>query len=232
MLRTCAFLALPALVLSFAPSPRTAPPGGLEFDRAKLILEANATDGDAEIVLDLKADFDIVRLELAGPACSGDGDGRRVLELHSNKDLRLGLSQILVETGEPSLAAVLAAFPAGSYELSGRTLEGRRFETQLELTHALPRAPEILFPADGDENIPVEGLVIQWSLDHAVSSWLVELEREDDLPGKIVAILPGETSLFAVPAGFLQSGVEYQVGVRASSAQGNVSVSELVFVTL
>ena len=161
-----------------------------------------------------------------------DGAATVAVQLRSNKDLRHGLSHILVETGEPSLAAVLAAFPAGTYELSGRTLEGRRFETQLELTHALPAAPEIFFPADGDEDIPVEGLVIQWRPDPAVSSWLVELEREDDLPGKIVVILPGKTSQFAVPAGFLQSGVEYQVGVRASSAQGNVSVSELVFVTL
>lgn len=218
----------------FAPPPDH----DFEFDRALLILETNATDGDAEIVLDLKSGVDIVRLEVKGPMRDGedddgDDDGeRKVLDLRSDKGLGVGLSQILLETGEPTLQAVLEAYPAGTYELSGRTLEGRKFRTTLELTHGLPGAPEILFPAAGDDDIPVVGLVITWAPNASVASWLVELEREDDGVGKIVATLPAGTSSFAVPQGFLVSGVEYQVGVRASNAEGNVNVSEFTFTTL
>lgn len=237
MLRTHTVLGLLTLpivglgLISAFPAP---PPPELEFDRLSLILEINASDGDGEIVLDLKTDAQIARLEIEGPlGCDDDDDddGRKVYSIRSNRDLGLGISQLLVETGEPDLETVLNAFPAGMYELSGKTLEGQRFRNTVELTHSLLAAPEILFPADGDDDIPVFGLVVQWVPNPGATSWLVELEREDDLPGKIVATLPAGTSTFAAPEGFLLPGVEYQVGVRAINADGNVTVSELTFVT-
>jgi hypothetical protein len=206
-------------------------PEPLEFERATLILEHNATDGDAEIVLDLASDEDLTRLELRGPQdCDGEG-GRKILAVRSRRSLEVGLSQILIETGEPAVQPVLDAFPEGTYELKGRTLDGRPVRGTVDLTHDLLPAPQILFPPDGDKNIPAFGLVIEWAPDPSASSWLMELEREDDLPGQIVATLPAGSICFAVPDGFLVPGVEYQVGVRAISKAGNVTVSEHTFVT-
>jgi hypothetical protein len=203
----------------------------LEFERADLILEFNATDGDAEIVLDLKSDEDLARLELRTPEGLSQEVERKVLDVRSRSSLDLGVSQLLVETGEPSMSVVLAAYPEGTYELSGVTMDGTRFRNTIELDHELPAAPVILYPEDGDESVPISGLEVLWLPDPDAASWLVELEREDDLPGKIVATLPAGTFSFIVPDGFLVAGTEYQIGVRAIGDTKNVTVSENTFFT-
>ena len=217
-----------------APFPRSAAEP-LEFETAAMLLELNATDGDAEIVLELKTDEELVQLELFGPVVLADGEeaadaGMKVISIRSSRQIGLGLSEILIETGEPSVNAVLEAYPAGTYLLRGKTLAGMRFENAIELTHALLAAPELVFPMDGDEGVPTANLTIQWLPDPGAVGWVIEVEQ-DELGVNVTAELPAGTSTFSVPNGFLVPGVEYEFGIHALHPDGNVIVTEGAFTT-
>ena len=59
---------------------------------------------------------------------------------------RQGLTEIFFESAEPpfdelSPEAFFARFPAGTYEIDGRTIEGDELESETEITHAMPAPP-------------------------------------------------------------------------------------------
>lgn len=225
---TLALILLPAVGLALSSALSTTPEPPSEFEEASLILEINATDGDAEIVLDLKSEEDLARLELSGPIGSAHP---RIFDLRGSRTSKLGISQVEIETGEPDLQTVLEAFPEGIYELNGITPQGGLVLATLELTHELPLAPTIEYPEDGASDIPTSGLVIRWAAGPSARGWVVEVEN-DDLLVAVLATLPAGTTSFAVPDGFLAAGVEYDFGVRAIHENGNVAVTEASFVTL
>ena len=209
-------LATSALV---APAPAPEPP--IPFERVAIYLEYNATDNDAEVVIDLKADADLERLIVLGP------QGQAVLKLRSKDTQALGLNEIVIETNEPGLAEVLASYPAGVYRFFGRTLTGEHLFSAATLSHDLPPAPVFIHPLDGATAVPLDGAAT-WAGSSSAVSWLLELEQED-VEIDLLTNLKGQTTSFGFPAGWLEPGLEHQLGLAARASNGNITVTEIHF---
>ena len=195
--------------------------GDAEIDLT-LIFEVNATDGDGEVVLDLDTDLALERLTLFDP------DHRAVVKLATKDRGQLGISQMELETAEPSIEAVVQAYPEGVYHAVLRTTSHETFHVFVELRHALPELPVITFPVpDGD--VPASGAVVTWTPDPAVEAWVVEIEN-DELEQTLTAELPAGAASFSIPDGFLVQGETYQLGIAATGENGNVLVVEQDFV--
>lgn len=204
-------------------SPLAVLPGWIPFDEAKIFVEYNASDGDAEIVVDVDADVGLERFVVLNP------NGRTVLDLRSKQTQDLGIRKIALETPEPSLADVLAAYPEGGYWFFGRSTDGQILFSSVSLSHSLPQAPAITFPLDGAIGVPTSGAVT-WTAGPDAASFFFELES-DDAGVDLKANLAGNATSFGFPAGFLVPDTEFQVGVGARADNGNLTVVEHTFTT-
>jgi hypothetical protein len=209
------------LALFDAPSPRQS----AEFDEATLIFELNETDADAEVVLDVDAPGGLAALRLEYP------DGKTVFSLKTKGQALdpVGLKQFAIESGEPDIASILAAFPAGTYRLIGETIMGLAVASELELSHALVPAPSYV-PPDGAV-VPTDGVVVQWTPMPGAASYTVEIEQ-DELGFNLTCTVPAFVDSLRVPDGFLLGDTEYELGVAVTAGNGNVSVAESTFTTL
>ncbi len=216
-------LLVPALVAGATATvaPR---PAAIPFERVAIYLEYNATDDDAEIVVDLKADAALERLAIFAPG------GKPVLKLRSRDGEGLGINELVLETTEPALATVLAAYPPGLYRFVGRTHSGQELFSIAQLSHDLPAAPDILQPLDGEVGI-LDGSSAVWTCATPVASFLVELEQED-IGIELLSNVLGTTTSFAFPAGWLAPGLEHQLGIGARAANGNLVVTEIHFTAM
>ncbi len=196
----------------------------LEFEEAFLVFEVNETDQDGEVLLRMKAPEGLRELELEDP------HGKTVLKLRVKGRLQhdVGLQQFLIESGEPDIESVLAAFPEGTYELEGRTISGHVVEGEVSLSHAMAPAPSF-FPPDGSI-LPPNGLVVQWSSVAGAAAYVLELEQ-DELGVNLTMTVPADVLSFAIPDGFLIGGTEYELGISTVSFNGNVAVAEGAFTT-
>jgi hypothetical protein len=207
-----------AAVALFQPEPnRSAEP----FERVAIFLEYNATDEDAEVVVDLKADAPLERLTIIAP------DDRKVLRLGSSDLQQIGINELILETTEPSLQEVLAAYPPGVYRFVGRTHGGQVLFSTATLSHQLPAAPQFLHPLDGATGVPINGASASWTSPPA-ASYLVELEQED-IGIELLTNVLGTTTSLAFPNGWLAPGREHQIGVGLRAANGNLVVTEIQF---
>ena len=215
-------LAIPLALVALAPPPGFA--GG--FEEAAVRFEQNATDGDFEIVLEIKSGATGVdRLTVQAP------DGRTVFELACPEPARLGLRQFALESPEPpDLAAVKEAFPEGTYVVRGRTVDGGALESEAVLTHELPAAAGFVVPAEDAEDVVVEGLVIRWHSPAGIER--IEVEIEDEETGAaVVAVLPARITSFSPPEGFLEEGAEYTLALGTVAGSGNKTFVETSFTT-
>ena len=113
----------------------------LPFEEAYVFFELNHTDGDLGIhgLIDGEA---WKRLSIE------DQRENTILNVFVRGRLRKqGLTEIFFESSEPpfdELAPVqfFRRFPAGIYEIEGRTLEGDELESEVELTHRMPAPAE------------------------------------------------------------------------------------------
>ena len=139
---------------------------GTEFTEASIILEHNATDGDAEIVVFAQGgDKGLTRLSILAP------DGTAVLDLSTQKRT-LGLRKFSVESAEPVISEVISAYPEGTYRFEGVTVDGVRLHSTANLVHGLPSPPVITInKAEGRVN---------WSAVAGATGYSIELEREVD----------------------------------------------------
>jgi Fibronectin type III domain len=216
--RSAAAVALLTLVIGF-------PLAADELEEAKIYLEQNVTDADAEIVIVAQGgDEGLKTLEVIGP------NGRHVLTLWAGHKRTLGFREVLLETPEPSLAIVKKAYPPGVYRFVAKTFSGEELTGEAELEHAMPAAATILVPANGAEDVAADHLVVSWEPVAGVASYLLEIEQ-DDLGQSINLTLPADVTSFAVPDGWLQPGVEYELGVATVSESGNLSFQEIAFTT-
>jgi hypothetical protein len=109
----------------------------IPFAEADIFLELNDTDGDLGLHALIDGDA-WSRLEIEGP------NERRLLFVRAIGGLaRQGLTELFFESAEPSFdelapEAFFRRFPAGTYEIEGRTLEGDVLESEVELSHVLP----------------------------------------------------------------------------------------------
>ena len=112
----------------------------IPFDVAEVFFELNNTDGDLGIHALIDGDaWKRLRIE--------DKNERRVLSVNVRGRLRRqGLTEIFFESAEPTFDELppptfFSRFPEGTYEVSGRTLEGDELESETEITHRMPAPP-------------------------------------------------------------------------------------------
>lgn len=189
---------------------------GREFAEASIILEHNATDGDAEIVVYVKGgDEGLATLKVYAP------DGRTMVDV-STQDTVIGLREFAVESAEPGIADVIGAYPEGSYRIEGVTIGGDRLHASAGLSHKLPSPPEL--------QVSKAARTVTWSATQGAVKYSIELEREvgDEDVMKMTIELPATVRSFAIPKAFLVPG-DYQVGVAVHGANGNIVVVEQEF---
>jgi len=140
-----------------------------EFDEIKVLIEINATDGDAGFHVLGDADA-WKQIQIRDPG------GKKIFMVKDHKGLReQGLTEIFFESAEPlcapdpedmeaevvPLSEFLERFPAGDYTFSGVTIEGDLLEGEGTLTYNLPAAPDIS-ATDGRDDVDPDDAVISW----------------------------------------------------------------------
>ncbi len=207
---------------------RSRPPADAEpFDTAEIHVERNATDDDTEIVIEaVGGDDGLCQFRIYAP------DGRPIAQFASVDRSTGGQREFLIETPEPPGDAILASYPEGLYRFLGRSCEGERFDSADPLSHDLPAAAVITSPAADSEVDGSSGIVIEWSAVPGVAEYILELENESADPEQSLSLnLPAGTTQFEVPASWVASGAEYQVGVATVAPNGNVVFAEIQFTT-
>jgi hypothetical protein len=203
----------------------------IRLAQAKLIVEVNATDGDAGLQVFLDGE-PWRSMAIAGP------DRRTLLEVEGEGRLEgYGLTELFSESSEPPfdvfpLEEFKALFPEGRYTFAGTTVEGERLVGSAILTHDFPDGPEITSPADG-ATVPHGNVVARWDpvaepsgID--IVGYRVIVTREDPLR-VFNADLPSSARSMTIPSDFLEPGTEYKLEVQAIEAGGNQTLTEIVF---
>ncbi len=204
------------------PRPKPVSP----FEIAEIHVEANATDGDTEVVIIAKGGNDGFRqFTVRAP------DGRYIVSTFSLDPTVKGQRELLFESPEPPGDQILAAYPRGVYYFKGQTHEGERFAGTARLSHLLPPAAVITNPTHESE-VPLAPLIIEWAPLTGVSQILLELENESADPEQVLTYnLTAAATRFEVPAHLLAPGASYQLSIGTVAANGNRVFSEIEFET-
>ena len=226
-----------AALVGIAAATSTGSPGAkaaakpIKLDEATMIVEVNATDGDAGIQPFLDAE-PWTRMAIFAPG------GRRILDVDAEGKLnRFGLAELFAESNEPnfseqSLREFRKRFPAGKYRFSGETIEGRKLVGKAKLSHDIPDGPEITAPTKG-QTVSENAAVATWNPGSQpdgvqIVGYQVIVEREDPLR-VFDADLPASQASLTIPPEFLEPGVKYDIEVLAIEKSGNQTISESTF---
>ena len=198
----------------------------IPFPVASVHFEHNATDGDMEVVFQVKGGHDgLAELTVVSP------DGRTVLAFKAPDSSTLGMRQFRFESPEPpDVTALKAAYPEGVYEFSGKTSSGAKLVGKSTLSHRLSAPTAVAEPAPAAEDVSAKGLKISWNAVAGVASYIVGI-KHDGLNVNVTALLPGSATAFAVPDGFLSPGRKYKVSIGTVTREGNISFVETTFTT-
>jgi hypothetical protein len=199
---------------------------------ATLIVEINATDGDAGIQPFFDGD-PWQRAVVHWP------DGRVLFEVQTQDELRTyGLTELFSESSEPpfgefSLDQFKELFPEGAYRFEVTAVDGTLMVAEVTLSHDFPAGPVITSPKE-DTQVRRNEVVVRWEpvtepAGIEISGYQVLAVQEEPVLRTFSADLPPGATRLAIPAGFLQRGVEYKVEVLAVAASGNKTLSELSF---
>lgn len=205
---------------------------GRESDRsvpfavASVHFEQNVTDGDVEVVFEVKGGDDgLTKLAVVSP------DGRTLIDFTAPAPSTLGIRQFRFESPEPGDVETLkSAYPEGVYAFAGATAGGEKLHGESTLHHKLPAATSFVRPGPGARGVGASHLEIAWTPVPNVASYIIAIEQ-DELDVNITAKLPGSVATFVVPDGFLLPGTEYQLGIGTVTEEGNVSFVETTFTT-
>jgi hypothetical protein len=203
------------------------------FEEATLIVETNATDGDAGLQVFL--DHDTWRsISISMP------DGTKILDIETRDVLvDYGLTELFSESSEPPFTKFpfeefVKLFPEGRYTFAGETIDGKKLRSSVRLTHDIPAGPEIVSPEE-DSTVAPGDLVVRWEqvtepAGIEIVAYQVIVEREHPL--RVLDVkLPTTATELSVPAQFMEPGTEYKVEVLAIEKGGNQTATEVPFVT-
>ncbi|MGH8646677.1 MAG: hypothetical protein ACRD35_07775 [Candidatus Acidiferrales bacterium] len=220
----------------------TAPPlWAIPFSKTKIIIEVNATAGDAGIQISVDA-TGWTRLEVFDPnglkIFEGSGDGSVALQ---------GVTELFFESAEPSfddlsLQELFDRFPKGMYSFVGVTTDGQTLTGKAPFNHFIPDEPTIVSPTEGaavNPNLPV---VIDWEPVTApfpgtdsglkIVRYQVIVERLKPQPLLVFSVdLPASVTQVTVSPEFLQAKADYNIEVLAIEAGGNQTIAERKFKT-
>ncbi len=219
------------------------------FSEATIYFELNDSDGDLGIHGSIDGD-EWRRLSIEDP------NERLILNTSVLGRLaRQGLTQFFFESAEPSFdeldpADFFRRFPEGTYEVEGRTLDGRELENEVEISHVMP-APAGNIRINGvpaavncsASPLPVVSAPVRVEWDEvttshptigtpgqsvAVEEYQVFLElRGTDV--KTSSELPPGTTSMQVPLDFTARGNRYKLEVLVRSENGNQTATETCF---
>lgn len=200
--------------------------GANSFALAQVHFEQNATDGDVEVVFEVKGgDEGLRRLTVVAP------DGRTIVDFAAPEPSTLGMRQFRFESPEPGDTASLAAeYPEGVYVFSGVTASGARLHGESTLSHRLPPPTSFLRPETDARDVTTSGQVFAWTPVEGLAAYVVYVEH-DETNVHLTARLPASVTAFAVPDGFLLPGTTYQLGIGTVTAEGNASFVETTMTT-
>lgn len=211
----------------------------IPFSKAKIIIEVNASAGDAGIQISVDGS-EWNRLEVFDP------NGRRIFEGTGRNSVGTqGVTEFFFESAEPSfddlpLAELFLRFPEGIYKFAGVTVDGKTLTGKAGFTHAIPDGPEIVSPPGGATVDSIQPVVIAWepvmrpfpgtTKPVKITGYQVIVERVKPQP--LLAFsseMPATATQVTVPAEFLQGKAEYNVEVLAIEAGGNQTITERAF---
>lgn len=203
---------------------QTETPGA--FVKANVRCEQNATDGDMEVVFEVKTRVGgLTRLSITSP------DGRTVVDFTAPDTSTLGMRQFIFESPEPKdVKRLQAAYPEGEYHFNGTMVSGARLQGKSALRHRLPATVSFVQPPAGGRGVTLKNLQITWTPVKEVAAYVVYIEQ-DELDVHVTTKLPAATAAFDVPDGFLQPDTEYMLGIGTVSREGNISYVETSFTT-
>ena len=195
------------------------------FEKVALYLEQNTHDGDAEVLFEaVGGDEGLATLRVTAP------DGRTVIDFTAPQS-KLGIRHVRLESPEPaSDGRLLTDFPAGTYRVSGVTVNGAKLRGAAELSHKLPEPAALLHPRPDQKDVPITRLKVAWRAAKNLAGCIVIVEHEAT-GRELRADLLGSATMFDVPDGFLRPGMEYRLAIGTVSADGNKSFIEAGFTT-
>ena len=196
-----------------------------EFSELSIILEQNATDGDAEVVVFAKGQDDGLRsLTVTSPR-------GRLTAAFIGSSGGIGIREFILESAEPTdIESVLRSFPEGVYRFRGRTVNGECLKGSATLSHIFAPATVILTPGE-DEVIAPENFVLTWEAVPGAASYVIGVDNEDRGTALVAEIAPTATA-FTVPREWLEAGTEYTVAVAVKAEDGNSSSVEITVTTI
>jgi hypothetical protein len=231
LLAAIAFLIAIAVAKSNSSPDAQAAAKPIRLAQSTLIVEVNATDGDAGLQVFLGGE-PWRSMTISGP------DGQTILEVEGEGRLQnFGLTELFSESSEPPftvfpLAKFKELFPEGRYSFAGETVKGQRLMGEARLSHDIPDGPEITSPED-DATVARSNVVARWNavaetggID--IVGYRVIVTRENPLR-VFSADLPASARRMPVPSEFLQSGTEYKLEVQAIEESGNQTLTEIAF---
>jgi len=199
---------------------------------ATMIVEVNATDGDAGLQVFLDGE-PWKSMRVSGP------DGRTILDVTTTERLGgYGLTELFSESSEPPfdvfpLAKFKQLFPAGKYSFAGRTIDGARLTGAARLSHAIPAGPRIVAPAGGSK-VGRVGVVGGWRpaaqparVD--IVAYRAIVTTEAPRLRVFSADLPASARHVEIPRAFLATRGEYKLEVQAIERSGNQTLTEVSF---
>jgi hypothetical protein len=203
-------------------------PGGpaaadAQFERAVIYLERNVADDDIEVRIVAKADDGgFATLRVIAP------DGRTVIDFKAPAS-KLGIRHIDLESPEPrEKDEIRADFPEGAYHFEATLVDGVTLRALAVLRHAMPDAPTLSVPREVQTELPVKGAKVRWEPVVDAAAVQVVLKERKGLR-ELRATLPGNSTVFAIPDGFLVPGSKYEVAVGSIHQSGNRSYQEIEF---
>jgi len=197
------------------------------FAVASVRLEHNATDGDAEIVFEVKGGKEgLAKLTVVSPG------GRTVIDFTAPEAAAsLGIREFHFETPEPrDVKSLTSAYPEGEYTFAGATAAGERLHGKSTLSHRVPAAASFIRPTVNARDVDTRNLKIMWGPVENAAAYIVKIHQRK-LGVNLTATLPGSVATFGVPDGFLRPGVEYHLSIGTVSVEGNISFVETRFAT-
>ncbi len=224
----------------------------IPFDEANLFFELNNTDGDLGIHALIDGDA-WKKLEIEDPK------GRKLLKVSvKGRMKKQGLTEIFFESAEPTFDELspedfFKRFPAGTYEIEGKTLDGEELKSEVELTHVMP-APAANVTISGEaaaedcdaDPLPEvsEPVVIRWdpvteshpdlgafSADIEIVKYQLVVEREEPELFELSVDLPPDVTEYEISPDFiaLESGDGFKFEILVREASGNQTAIESCF---
>jgi hypothetical protein len=221
-----------------------------EFSVANVIAELNNTDGDLGFHSLIDGDaWKLVQMK--------DPNGRKILQVRPIRSLgRQGMTELFFESAEPTFDELSPGeffdrFPEGEYEISGRTIDGKKLKSIAVFSHVMP-APPVIFanddpmPEDCDagpvpEVADPDSIIISWDpvttshpdigeadVEIEVEFYEVVVEREEPAL-KFTVDLPPDVTTLQLPPGLATPGDRFKGEVLVREGSGNQTATESCF---